>query len=215
MKKTIWCKGLVVMLRLSASLAWGAATNEYANDFERAEVGKLPDEFLVLDGQFAVQQEADNKFLELPGAPLETFGVLFGPSAREGQGITARVYGTGKGRRYPAIAASLGGVSGFKLQVSPAKKALEIFRGDRSVASTPYDWASGKWTHLRLQIRKVGEASWKVEGRAWLEGAPEPSDWTITLDLPEEPVNGRAGVWGKPFSETPIRFDDLKVEAAQ
>ncbi|MEP6663452.1 MAG: hypothetical protein ABJC04_07275, partial [Verrucomicrobiota bacterium] len=52
----------------------------YENNFEKEELGKTPNEFLVLDGGFSVKSDGTNKFFELPGAPLETFGVLFGPT---------------------------------------------------------------------------------------------------------------------------------------
>src|SRR6266849_6762105 len=48
----------------------------YQNDFEQAEVGKAPDDFLILEGGFAVKLEAGNKFLELPAAPLDSFAAL-------------------------------------------------------------------------------------------------------------------------------------------
>src|SRR5262245_56090812 len=71
---------VLAALVLSFQPAGAAETNViYQNNFEKAEVGKLPDEFLVLDGAFAIKEEAGNKFLELPGAPLDTFGMLFGP----------------------------------------------------------------------------------------------------------------------------------------
>src|SRR2546422_2778071 len=69
----------------------------YENNFEKAEVGKVPEDFLVLEGAFAVKEESGNKFLELPGAPLDTFGLLFGPTESEGMVVSARVYGTAKG----------------------------------------------------------------------------------------------------------------------
>src|SRR6266480_7504692 len=94
--------GLVVGLA-SALLAQGAKPL-YENDFERAELNKVPDDFLVLDGQFAVKEENGNKFLELPGAPLDTFGVLFGPTEKEDIVVSARVFGTSKGRRFPTFA---------------------------------------------------------------------------------------------------------------
>src|SRR5215203_4716729 len=50
----------------------------YQNDFSKVEIGKLPEEMLLLDGGFAVQDVSGNKVLQLPGAPLDTFGVLFG-----------------------------------------------------------------------------------------------------------------------------------------
>src|SRR3989441_4004925 len=121
-------------LVLVAGLAFGAFAQQakplYENDFEKAALGKVPDDFLVLDGQFAVREEGGNKFLELPGAPLDTFGALFGPTEKEGVAVSARIFGTGKGRRYPTFAVSLNGVGGYKLQVSPAKKLAELYKGD-------------------------------------------------------------------------------------
>ena len=69
----------------------------------------MPDDFLVLDGDFAVKQEDGNKYLELPGAPLDAFGFMFGPSARHGNEISARMFGTKKGRRYPVFGIALNG----------------------------------------------------------------------------------------------------------
>src|SRR5687767_2573183 len=116
------------------TLACGLVTLEaadtrplYETDFEKAQIDKVPDDFLVLDGGFAVKEESGNKSLELPGAPLETFGVLFGPTESSGLAVTARIQGTGKGRRFPTFAVGLNGVSGYKLQISPAKKLVELF----------------------------------------------------------------------------------------
>src|SRR5712691_7815678 len=89
----------------------------YQNDFEKAAPGKVPDDMLLLDGAFAVKEDAGNRFLELPGAPLDTFGVLFGPTEGPGLNVSARVYATAKGRRFPTFAVGLHGVGGFKLQV--------------------------------------------------------------------------------------------------
>src|SRR5580704_11780271 len=65
----------------------------YENNFEQAEVGKVPGDFLVLDGGFVVKQEGTNKFLELPGEPLDSFGVLFGPTEKSGVAVSARIKG--------------------------------------------------------------------------------------------------------------------------
>src|SRR2546422_11733671 len=98
----------------------------YENNFEKTEVGKVPPEFLVLDGGFAVKEEAGNRFLELPGSPLESFGVQFGPTESSDLSVTARIKGTAQGRRYPTFGVGLNGVAGYKLQVSPAKKTLDL-----------------------------------------------------------------------------------------
>lgn len=182
----------------------------YQNDFEKAELDQVPEDLLVLDGGFAVKQENDNKFLELPGDPLDTYGVLFGPSEKDGIAASARVFGTAKGRRYPTFAVGLNGVGGYRAKVSPGKKALELFRGDTFKASVPYQWQPGTWTRLRLQVRKTS-AGTVIEAKAWPDGKAEPADWMISTTETEELPAGRASVFGSPFSGTPIRYDDLAV----
>lgn len=180
-------------------------------DFQSAASDKVPDDFLVLDGAFAVKEDGGNKFLELPGAPLDTFGVLFGPTEASGLTVQGRVFGTGKGRRFPTFAVGLNGVGGYKLQVSPGKKLLEIYKGDDVLASVPFTWESGAWTQLRLQSRKVKDGEFKVEGKAWKAGGAEPKEWQISQSVTEAVPSGRASVWGNPYAGTPIRYDDLKV----
>ena len=205
---------LVILLSGMSVLAHGATqTNLYENNFERAELQKLPEDMMLMGGGFAVAEEGGNKFLELPGAPLETFGVLFGPTETNGIGVTARVFGTSKGRRAPSFGIGFNGVGGYKLQVSPAKKLIELYRGEELLTSAPWLWESGSWTMLRLQsgITKSGELS--VQGKAWKHGTAEPPAWTISyIDKAEAPA-GRPSLWGAPYSDTPIRFDDLKVSA--
>src|ERR1043166_7650735 len=71
----------------------------YQNDFQSAEVGKVPAEFLVLDGGFMVKEAEGNKFLELPGSPLENFAVQFGPAQVLEIAVSARINGKAQGRR--------------------------------------------------------------------------------------------------------------------
>jgi hypothetical protein len=183
----------------------------YENNFEKAAVGPVPDEFLVLDGGFAIREEGGNKFVELPGTPLETFGLLFGPSEKENVGVSARIFGTGKGRRFPTFGIGAGGQGGYRLQVAPAKRAIELYRGESLKATVPFDWQSGKWTQLRLQVRKVRDGSWAAEGKVWTDGDKEPGKWTVSVEDSQEASNGRSSIWGSPFAGTPIRFDDLRV----
>ncbi len=203
---------LLAALAPSAGAA-DAAKPVYQNSFENTALDKAPDDFLILDGGFAVKQEGDNKFLELPGAPLDSFGALFGPTEKAGFAVSARVFGVSKGRRFPTFGIGLNGVSGFKLQVSPAKKALELYHGEALKATVPFEWESGKWTQLKLQVRLVKDGQWKIEGKAWTQGGTEPA-WTISADETAEPPAGRAAIWGSPYSTLPIRYDDLLVTAA-
>ena len=185
----------------------------YQNNFTTNEVGKLPDEMLLLDGGFAVQEVSGNKVLQLPGAPLETFGVLFGPTEPHGLAASVRVHSTKKGRREPAFALGLNGNAGYKLQISAAKKLAELYKGDDVIASAPFTWESDSWTMLKLQVRKVKEGEFAIEGKAWKRGTPEPDKWTVTHTETTEPSAGRASMWGNPFAGTPIDFDDLVVRA--
>jgi hypothetical protein len=183
----------------------------YQNDFSKGELGKLPEEMLLLDGGFAVQDVNGNKVLQLPGAPLETFGVLFGPTEAAGLSASARVHSAKKGRREPAFALGLNGNAGYKLQISAAKKLVELYKGDDVVAKEPFTWESDSWTMLKLQVRKVKDGEFAIEGKAWKQGTTEPEKWTVTYAEKSEPLAGRASIWGNPFAGTPIDFDDLLV----
>ena len=199
---------------LIASATAQSAKPLFENNFEKAELDKVPDGFLVLDGSFAVKQADGNKFLELPGAPLDTYGVLFGPTEKDGVCVSVRINGTGVKRRFPTLAVGLNGVGGYKLQVSPGKKLIELYRGEEVKSSVPFEWQSGVWTVFRLQIRKVKEGEWKVEGKAWPQSGKEPATWLISHDEKEAPNAGRASIWGNPYSSTPIQFDDLLIVPA-
>lgn len=205
-----------------AGLARGVAADNqppaYRQDFQSTGPGSVPEELFILDGRFEVREEEGNRFLELPGAPLDTFGFLFGPAAKDNQVITARILGTSRGRRLPAFGIGSGGQGGYRLYASPAKKEIELLLGTAVVKTVPLDWKSGEWLWFKLQIRRVDAGRWRVEGKVWPASVAEPADWSVTDETGEEPLNGKASAWGMPFSGTPIRFDDLvatSVEASK
>jgi len=210
---TIRRLSIVLLLPLAPCLALAGPKVLYQSNFAKAELNQVPKDFLVLDGDFAVKESDGGKVLELPGAPLDTFGVLFGPTTNAGVCVSARIYGTSRGRRAPSFGVGLNGVAGYKLKVSPGKNSLEIYKGDVSAASVPFDWKSGSWTRFRLRVRQLGGDAWKVEGKAWLQTGPEPKECMISLDEKAPPHDGRPSIWGSPYSGTPIRFDDLMVTA--
>ncbi len=199
---------LTLLALIPVAVLHAAEAPLYQNDFEAAALDQEPDGMLITAGDFQVKQVEGGKVLELPGDPLDTFGLLFGPSQKAGVTASARFFGTKKGRKFPTFGVSLGGVGGYRLQVSPAKKALEIFQGDEGRLTVPFAWTDAAWTSLRIQTRKTGD-DWVVEGKTWPAGTPEPAAWTITFAVKDEPPAGRAGIWGSPYSGTLIRFDDL------
>ena len=189
-----------------------AAEPLYQNNFEQTETDNVPDEFLVLDGDFAVKQEGGNKYLELPGAPLDAFGFMFGPSARHGNEISARMFGTKKGRRFPVFGVSLNGVYGYRLQVTPAKRAIELLKAGAVVAKVPFRWGGGEWLRLALRVEQTGEDEWTVSGTVWADEEKAPAKPTLTYKETKEPRNGKPSIWGSPYSGTPIRYDDIVVK---
>ena len=128
-------------------LAWlcvvptsAGAQTHYTNNFDKAEVGTVPGDLMVLDGLFTVREEGGNKFLELPGAPTDTYTVMFGPVTNVNVAVSARIHSTNKGRRMPAFGVSLCGIGGYKLQVAAAKRAVELFKGEALMKTAEYKW---------------------------------------------------------------------------
>jgi hypothetical protein len=207
----------VVVCGLGAGRAGAQATDGktlYENSFDKAAVDSLPDDILVMTGNFKVKEAEGRKVLELPGAPAEDFyGALFGPATNSGVCVSARIFGAGARRRFPSFGVGLNGGSGYCLRVSPAKGVLELYKGDEMRTNTALAWKPGSWTMLRLQVRPAAASSWMVEGKAWEQGTPEPGDWMIAFEEKTAPPNGKASLWGTPYSGTPIWFTDLKVSA--
>ncbi len=205
MKKTY----LIALAAGIFATGWAAAdTVLFEQNFNALPAGPMPKEFLALAGEFSVAVEGAEHVLELPGAPLDTFGVLFGPSNDQPCSLTARFYGTKQGRKFPTFGLSLRGAGGFRLQVSPGKGQLEIYKGDEPLVGVPFTWASGSWTWLRLTMRKQAPG-WVLEGRAWAEGGTAPAEPQVRWESAAEGTAGRAALWGSPYSGTPIWFDDL------
>jgi hypothetical protein len=198
-----------------ALIALGAA-GQYHADFSSAEVGKVPADMQVLSGAFKVAEVGRNKALELPGEPLDAFGVLFGPAGPAEVDVRARVWSESSGRRFPEFGVGAGDVGGYRLLLLPSQNRLELRKGDEAITSVeaPQRWQSGVWTWVRLKISRRAQGRWTVEGKSWPDSTGEPAQWPLMHEVTEAPPSGRASVWGVPFSGRPIRFDDLSVEPA-
>lgn len=200
-----------LFLLLPSAFASDPAEKElvYEMDFEEEELDSVPADFLVIEGMFAVKEEEGNRFFELPGTPLETYVTLFGPRAQKNIMVQSRAYGTRRGRRYPMFGVGLNGVVGYKLKVTPAKRKLELYRGDQKITDTDYSWESGQWTVMKLKVTQLESGDYQIQGKAWPETKEEP-DWHIDSTDEKEPFPGQAAIWCSPYAGTPIRFDDLK-----
>ncbi len=205
---------LIVPFLLFAAAVPAGDAPLYSTDFSKLAPGKLPeDQFLVLAGEFAVKDIEGNRLLELPGAPLDSFGLMFGPAGEATGTVGARIWGASTRRRFPEFGIGANDTGGYKLWLVPLQKRVEVRKGDQTVAAAPYEsWKTGTWTQFRLQVGKAGEGAWTVRGKIWPGDTDEPKDWSVSFDEKDEPTAGRASVWGNPYSGQPIRFDDLRVE---
>ena len=202
---------IAAILALTGSAQASDEKALFKSNFEVASVDSVPEELMVLGGGFSVKEIDGNKLLELPGDPLEDFGALFGPTEPDGIAVRARVYSESSKRLAPRFGVGLNGVAGYRLLVTPGQNRLQLLRDQEALASAPFEWKSSTWTSLHLQVRKMSEGNWVIEGRAWADGTSEPKEWSISFEVSETPPAGKASIWGAPYSGKPILFDDLSV----
>jgi hypothetical protein len=175
--------------------------------------GVPPQEVMVVDGTIRVAAKDGNKALMVDPNPIVDAYAQLGESAAGSAMITARFHATKRGRAYPRFGLSVHGGSGFRLSVNCAKKQIELVKDDVVLQSAPFTWTTDTWTHLRLDVLKVADAKWQIAAKAWAAGSPEPADAAIKLDHadPKMKGQGKVGVWGTPFPETPVYIDDISI----
>ena len=210
-------RGLLAFLLI---LAGGAAAEPAASqpdrgpvDFHDVAVDKLPEDLMILGGEFAIQQEGGKKFLELAPDPLDTCGFLFGPADFTTGQVSALIWGQASGKRYPEFGIGSNDTGGYKLWLIPGQNRLELRKGDETKANCTYTWNTGDWTHFKLRIEATAEKHWRIAGKAWRDGSPEPGQWMLSMDESDAPAAGRASVWGVPYSGKPLRI--MAISSAQ
>lgn len=185
-------------------------TGPYSTDLEKMEPGAPPEELFILHGAFTVVEKDGNKFLELAGSPVDSYGVLFGAKDLLTSEASAKIYGTNTGKMFPEFGVGTNDSSGWKIWMLPGQNALILRKKEaEEIARVPYQWTSGAWTSMKLRVTSSGEGKWLIEGKAWPADQKEPQAWTISTTDTVAPPAGQASIWGHPYSDTPIRFDDL------
>ncbi len=202
------CAHFYAILLLGLISADATSPANYQNDFQSADEASLPKELMIITGKFEVKKEADNKFLQLAGEPLESFGVMLG--ADEHTTICASIRATNTGKRFPEFGIALNGAGGYRLWLMPSVNEIQITKNEEPKVSKSYPWKAGSWLNLKLHSRKLGDKI-ILEGKAWPQGSPEPADWMITFEDPEKTPKGRPSIWGVPYSGTPIDFDNISI----
>ena len=188
-------------------------------DFQALMPGPVPDEYMATDqdAKFHIVADGENKVLELQPLPIVDGGMLVGKSVKGACTASARIKATGKRRTQPRFGIGLHGISGPRLRVVPATKSIEIMKStdkEEAVATAPYEWTSGTWTRLELSSKAAADGKGAiVEARVWEDGKPRPDAPTLTWASLDPPAQGKASVWGTPYSQLPVQFDDIEVKA--
>ncbi|HWB05509.1 MAG TPA: hypothetical protein VG796_21000 [Verrucomicrobiales bacterium] len=188
-------------------------------DFETLMPGAVPDEFMSTDqeAKFVIAADGEkNKVLELQGQPIVDGGMLVGKAVKGPATITARIKATGKRRVQPRFGVGLYGISGPRIRVVPVTKTVEIVKNtdkEEVVATAPYTWTSGTWIKIEMTVKAAASGGGStIEARVWDDGKPRPEKATVTWENPAAAAQGRASVWGTPYSEQAIWFDDIEIK---
>jgi hypothetical protein len=205
-------KRAVTALLLLAATAASAEPKKFAFDCESWSEGEPPKEVFVVEGKITVEAKDGNKALKVNVGELVDANALLGDSANGSASIEARVFGTKQGRSMPKFAVGVHGQSGYRLVVFAAQKQLQLVKGDEVVKSIPFVWTSDVWLKLKLSVKKIAEGKWTIECKAWPADAAEPAQASITHEDATLKGQGKCSIWGTPFSNTPILFDDMKIE---
>ncbi len=183
--------------------------------FDDGKPGEEPaDPAQVVQGAFIIADDAGNKVLQQQAEPLDDGAVLFGKSMKAGGTISARIK-AGKSRRsFPRFGVSLHGISGAKVRVVPARKAIELVLGEETILATVDfpDWKEDAWSTVEITVSEK-DAAWSAEARVWADGQPRPESPTLSAKLPAAPTGGKAGILGTPYAGKTILFDDVTITA--
>lgn len=193
-----------------------AKLKEFNIDCNGWDEGVPPDDLFVVEGTIKIVTKDGSKAIMIDPVPIVDATAQIGDSAAGTSIIQAKVLASKKGRSYPRFGVSVHGLSGHRLFVNCAKKQLELIKSDEVVASAPYTWTSDAWTQIKLEVVLGADGNWQISGKAWPGDGQEPTDPQIKHQEPKDKIkgNGKAAIWGTPFSELPIYIDEVKLKVA-
>jgi len=205
-------KKITVCLLALAACGYAADERKKARfDCEAWAEGDVPKEVFVVDGTIKIASKDGGKAIMIAPEPITDATAQIGESSRGASSIQARVFATKRGRSTPRVGVSVHGLSGHRLMLNLAKKQLELSFANEVVATAPYVWTSDAWTKMSLVVSKKSETEWVIEGKAWQADGEEPKEPQLKSTAADLKAQGKCAIWGSPFSETPIYFDDIAV----
>lgn len=173
--------------------------------------GEVPKEVFVVDGTLKIGARDGNKAIVVDPNPITDASAQLAESASGNATIEARVLALKRGRSTPRFGISVHGMSGHRLIVNPAKKLLEIVKGDQTLASVPYTWTADAWMKLKIEAKKGEGTAWTITGKAWPADGAEPAEAQVKYDDKNLKGQGKCALWATPFSGEPVYFDDIKI----
>jgi hypothetical protein len=173
--------------------------------------GAPPKEVFVVEGTIQVTSLEGNKVLTVQPDPITDASAQLGVSAAGEASIQAKVLGSKRGRSVPKFGVSVHGMSGHRLWLNAPKRQLELVRNDEVLASAPFTWTSDSWVWLKLEAKRGEGDAWQITGKAWAADAAEPAEAQIQHAAQGLKGQGKVSIWGTPYSELPIHFDDIEI----
>jgi len=201
---------------LAAAAVQAAEMTTLTLDAEAWSEGAPPKEVFVVDGSIQVTSKDGNKVLTVLPDPITDASAQLGVSAAGEAAIKARVFASKQGRSLPKFGIAVHGMSGHRLLLNAPKRQLELVKNDEVLASAPFTWTTDTWVWLSLQAKRGGGEAWEITGKVWAADGAEPAEPQIKHADQGLKGQGKASVWGTPYSEQPIHFDDieLRIETA-
>ena len=200
---------------LSLLLLAGASRADESKTFDfNADAwneGDVPKDVFVVDGTIKIAAKEGNKAIMIDPSPITDATAQLGDSSNGSSSIEARVFASKKGRSFPRFGVSVHGMNGYRLIANLSRKQVELIKGDVVVKSAPFTWTTETWTKLRLEVKKSSDTEWSITGKIWAADAAEPKDAAIQHIDASLKGQGKCAIWGTPFAETPIYFDDIKL----
>ena len=200
-----------LLFALLSSLAQAGESTSLKITAEDWAEGAPPKDVFVVDGTIQVTSQDGNKVLTVQPDPITDASAQLGVSAAGEASIQARILGTKRGRSSPKFGVAVHGMSGHRLLLNAPKRQLELVKNDEVLASAPFAWTSGAWVWLKLEAKRGEGEAWQITGKAWAADATEPAEALIKHADQGLKGQGKVSVWGTPYSEQPIHFDDIEI----
>jgi len=143
---------------------------------------------------------------------LDRGDVHMGPASLANYTIQADLQGKFQGRKRP----DLGLInSGYTMDLMGAHQKIQVrsWSSDLRVEkSVPFPWEADTWYTMKFRVDQQGDKA-LVRGKVWKTGAPEPAEWTVTVEDPHPIRQGSPGLYG--YSPVEIYYDNVKVTVNQ